>query len=52
MQVCKWYQDKKCFIDIPDSVYPCPSEGDLNKCPFESPDGVPLKDTDYCIEKS
>lgn len=33
--MCEWFQDNKCNIDRPASIYPCIANGNMTKCPFE-----------------
>lgn len=51
MRQCKWFKEGDCWIDCPDSVYPCVAKGNLNRCPIEDLNGRPLKDTGYCDEE-
>lgn len=51
MRECKWYKDRDCYIDMPDSIFPCIVKGDLDKCLMQGLDGKPLKDSDYCVIK-
>lgn len=50
MRECKWCRNGDCWIDCPDSVYPCIAKGNLDECPMTDLNGVPLKDTDYCVK--
>jgi len=53
MRKCRWYdsQCNECWIDCPDSVYPCIANGNLDQCPHMDLNGKPLKDSEYCVEK-
>ena len=53
MRQCRWcYADNtECWIDYPDSVYPCIAKGNLDECPHCGLDGKPLKESDYCEVK-
>jgi len=53
MRECKFFQSDcgDCWIDFPDSSYPCICKGDLDNCPHIGLDGKPLKDGDFCIVK-
>lgn len=50
MRECRFYQCEcgDCWIDFPDSAYPCLSKGNLDLCPHIGLDGKPLKDGDFC----
>ena len=53
MRRCRWYygESNECWIDCPDSMYPCLANGDLDKCPHIDLNGKPLKESEYCTEK-
>lgn len=51
MRECMWYREGDCWIDCPDSVYPCIAKGNLDYCPMVDLNGNPLKDSDYCVKK-
>ena len=53
MRECKFFRAEcgECWIDFPDSAYPCISKGDLDNCPHIGLDGKPLKDSDFCVVK-
>lgn len=51
MRECKWFREGDCWIDCPDSVYPCICNGNLDECPMVDLNGRPLKDSDYCVKE-
>ena len=51
MRKCRWFRDGDCWIDCPDSIYPCVANNNLDYCPMVDLNGKPLSETDYCEVK-
>lgn len=50
MRECRFFEkgSKDCWIDYPDTSYPCICKGNLDECPHMGLNGKPLKEGDYC----